>query len=150
MKPIQIQIHGSTTKSPQEICAALLDTERWADFGGYSFLPGIKHASFETRTPEVTGSKIKVQNTDGSSHTEEILEWDVQKKVVLKFQEFTPPLKNFASHFIETWEFETTATGTLTTRSMVMHPIGVGGWLILLPISRLMKKAFEKNASQFS
>ena len=150
MKPIQIQIYGSTTKSPQEICADLLDTERWSDFGGYSILPGIKHASFETRTPEVTGSKIKVQNTDGSSHTEEILEWDVQKKVVLKFQEFTPPLKNFASHFIETWEFETTATGTLTTRSMVMHPMGVGSWLILLPISKLMKKAFEKNASQFS
>ncbi|HNB41395.1 MAG TPA: hypothetical protein PLG52_07835 [Anaerolineales bacterium] len=150
MKPIQIEIHGVTSKSSEEICAALLDTERWSDFGGYSILPGIKHAHFEIRTPEVLGSRIIVQNTDGSAHIEEIVEWDPAKKVILKFQAFTPPLKNIASHFIETWEFERINTETHTKRSMSMYPNHLFGWLILLPISRLMKKAFEQNAKQFS
>lgn len=150
MKPIQIEIHGVTSRSSEEICNTLLDTERWSDFGGYSILPGIKHAHFEIRTPEVVGSKINVQNTDGSAHVEEIVEWDPAKKVVLKFQAFTPPLKNIASHFIETWEFERVNDETHMKRNMSMYPYNLFGWLILLPISSLMKKAFEQNARQFS
>ena len=150
MKPIQIEIHGVTSRSSEEVCNALLDTERWVEFEGYSILPGIKHAHFEIRTPEVVGSKINVQNTDGSAHVEEIMEWDPAKKVVLKFQAFTPPLKSIASHFIETWEFERVNAETHTKRSMSMYPYNLFGWLILLPISRLMKKAFEQSARQFS
>jgi hypothetical protein len=33
---------------------------------------------------------------------------------------------------------------------MTMYPRGVFGWLMLVPISRLMKKAFEKNLVQLS
>jgi hypothetical protein len=148
MKPISIQIQRTNKRSSEEICSAFLDTERWSEFEGYSILPGIEHAQFEVRTPEYVGSRIKVQNKDGSGHVEEIMEWDTTRKVVLKFQDFTPPLKHLATHFIETWEFQKTAAGTLTIRRMDMFPIGFMGWLTLLPISRLMKKAFEKNAEQ--
>ncbi|MFN8382847.1 MAG: SRPBCC family protein [Anaerolineales bacterium] len=148
MKPIEISIHGHTKRSPQEICAEFLDTERWSDFKGYFILPGIKRASFESKTPSIIGSRIKVQNTDGSSHVEEIIEWDVENKIALKFQEFDSPLKNFATHFIETWKFSPSNNGTEITRSITMYCKGVLGWLMLLPISRLMKKAFEKNATQ--
>jgi hypothetical protein len=148
MKSIDIKIYGHTRKSPEEICAELLDTERWSDFKGYSILPGIEQACFELRTQDVVGSRIRVKNTDGSSHVEEIIEWDVQKKVVLRFQDFSPPLKHLATHFIETWTFSRSDTGTKLSRSMSMYPKGWAGWLMLLPISRLMKKAFEVSAEQ--
>jgi hypothetical protein len=148
MKPIAIKIVGHNKKSPQEICTEFLDTERWPEFQGYSILPGIKQAHFETKTPGMVGSRIKVQNTDGSSHVEEIIEWDVDNRMALKFQEFTPPLQHLATHFVEAWEFKKSANGTDVSRSMTMYPKGLLGWLMLLPISRLMKKAFEKNASQ--
>jgi hypothetical protein len=147
MKPIEIKLIGHTRKSPQEICAALLNTERWPDFQGYSILPGIKLAYFETRTPDLMGSRIRVQNTDGSSHVEEIIAWDEANRVAFRFQEFSAPLKNLATHFVESWEFNHTAEGTDMSRSMTLFPKGILGWFMLMPISRLMKKAFEKNAA---
>ena len=148
MKPIEITILGQTQKSPQEICSELLDTNCWSEFKGYSILPGIQNAHFETRTPTVIGSRIKVQNTDGSSHIEEIIEWDIVNKVAMKFQEFDPPLSYLATHFIEEWSFSTSNNETEISRSMTLYPKGFYGWLMLLPISRLMKKAFEKNLPQ--
>ena len=76
MKSIEVKIVAHIKKSSQEICREILDTERWSEFKGYSILPGIEKAQFETKTPELVGSRIKVQNTDGSSHVEEIIEWD--------------------------------------------------------------------------
>lgn len=148
MKPIEIKIVGHIRKSSPEICKEILDTERWSEFKGYSILPGIKSAQFEVKTPEIIGSRIKVQNNDGSSHVEEIIEWDVANRIALRFQEFNSPLNNLATHFIETWEFCNSPNGTEASRIMVMYPKGVFGRLILIPISKLMKKAFEENLRQ--
>jgi hypothetical protein len=150
MKPVEIKIVGRVQKSSSEICTEILDTERWSEFEGYSILPGIEKAHFEVKTPELVGSRIKVQNKDGSSHVEEIIEWDVDNRIVLRFQEFNSPLKNLATHFIETWEFRKSADGTEASRIMTMYPKGLPGWLMLIPISKLMKKAFEKNLQQTS
>jgi hypothetical protein len=149
MKPVEVKIVGHIQKSSQEICKEILDTERWSEFKGYSILPGIKSAQFEVKTPEVVGSRIKVQNNDGSSHIEEIIEWDVANRIQLKFQEFNSPLKNLTTHFIETWEFRKSPTsGIEASRTMSMYPKGIFGWLMLIPISKLMKKAFEENLRQ--
>ena len=148
MKPIEIKIVGLIRKPSPEICQEILDTERWSEFRGYSILPGIKSAQFEVKTPQIIGSRIKVQNNDGSSHIEEIIEWDVSNRIALRFQEFDSPLRNLATHFIETWEFRKSSEGTEASRIMTMYPKGVLGWLMLIPISRLMKKAFEENFRQ--
>jgi hypothetical protein len=145
MKPIEIEVHGHLPQSSQEICSMLLELERWPDFTGYSILPGIESARFEVRTPEVVGSRIRVKNKDGSSHVEEIIAWDPSRQVVMRFQDFDAPLKNLASHFVETWSFTPSTNGVDATRSMAFHPKGPVGWLMLLPISRLMKKAFEEE-----
>ncbi len=150
MKPIEIKIVRHVQKSSPEICTEILDTERWPEFEGYSILPGIKSAHFEVKTPEFVGSRIRVQNKDGSSHVEEIIEWDVANRIALRFQEFNSPLQNLATHFIETWEFRKSPDGTEASRIMTMYPKGLFGWIMLIPISKLMKKAFEKNLSQTS
>ncbi len=148
MKPIDIKISGYTQKSTHEVCSEFLDTDRWSDFKGYLILPGIENAHFEMKTPGLVGSRIKVHNKDGSSHIEEIIEWDVVNRVALRFQEFDSPLKYLATHFIEAWNFRKKDTGTEVIRTMTMYPTGVFGWLILVPISQLMKKAFEINSAQ--
>lgn len=148
MNPIEVGTTALIQKSPQEICAELLDTERWPEFEGFAFLPGIERARFETRTPDLIGSRIRVHNKDGSSHVEEIVEWDVANRVALRFQEFSPPLQHFASHFIETWTFRASSEGTEASRTMAMYPKNFLGWLVLFPISKLMKMAFEKNVER--
>lgn len=148
MKPIEIKIIGYTQKPFQEICLELLDTARWSEFEGYFILPGIESACFETKTPDMVGSRIKVQNKDGSSHVEEIIEWNVVNKVALRFQEFDSPLKHLATHFVETWRFRELDNRTEISRIMTMYPKGLIGWLMSVPISRLMKRALEKNLMQ--
>jgi hypothetical protein len=148
MKPIEIRIIGVTRKSPQKLCVEFLDTERWSEFQGYAILPGIEHAYFETKTSGWVGSRINVQNKDGSSHIEEIIDWDMGNRVALRLQDFNSPLQHLATHFVETWEFSQSANGTEVARTMTMYPKSTLGWLMLLPISRLMKKAFEKHLVQ--
>jgi hypothetical protein len=146
MKPIEIKVIGKVKKSSEEICSLFLNTERWSDFKGYSILPGIKAAEFTVKTSNLVGSRIKVQNTYDSSHVEEIIEWDIKNRIALKFQDFSAPLNKFATYFIEVWKFNAIENGTKIERSMTMYPKGFLGWIILLPISQLMKKAFEKHS----
>jgi hypothetical protein len=148
MKPIKVKITGQTPMSSREICSEFLDTESWSKFEGYSILPGIEKAYFETKTAALVGSRIKVHNKDGSTHMEEIIEWDVENRITLRFEGFQPPLQNFATHFIEMWEFRKSGDGTEVTRMMSLFPKGGFGWLMLLPISVLMKKSLEKNSIQ--
>ena len=91
------------------------------------------------------GSIIKVINSDGSRHIEEIIHWDVDKKIEIQFYDFHSPLQYFASHFIETWEFNKVGDVTDMTRTMTMYPKGLLGWIFLKPLSLLMKKSFENN-----
>lgn len=150
MKPIEVITNDLIKKTSAEICDEILNIDRWKEFKGYSILPGIKNARFDVRTPEVIGSRINVLNTDGSSHVEEIIEWDVEKRISLKFQEFNSPVRNLATHFIETWEFRKSEKGTETIRRMTMYPKGFFGWMILIPISILMKKALAENLRQIN
>jgi hypothetical protein len=150
LRPIEINTYRLVNKSPQVICSYIQDTDQWSKFEGYFILPGIDKADFEKRTEAVVGSRIKVRNKDGTSHIEEIIEWDENRKVVLRFQEFKSPLKNFAAHFFEEWKFAASEKGTKITRIMKMYPKNLLGWLILKPISLLMKKALEKNLIQLA
>lgn len=145
MKPIEIRVTARSPKSPRELCAEFLDTDRWTEFEGYLFLPGVRRAEVETRTPVMVGTRIRVQNTDGSAHLEEIIEWDAPRRIAVKFGEFQPPLSHLATHFIEAWDFRETGAGTHVVRTMRMYPKSVFGWLALRLVAILMKRAFEKQ-----
>ena len=145
MKPIEIQVTARSSKTPQQLCTGFLDTERWPEFEGYLFLPGVQKAEVVLRTQDMVGTRIRVQNTDGSSHVEEIIEWDPARRIAVQFGEFQPPLSRLATHFVETWQFRETDQGTEITRGMEMVPKGMIGWLVLRMVAILMKKAFEKQ-----
>lgn len=150
MKPIEIAISGHIRKPSDEICAEFLKLERWSEFKGYLFLPGIRNAEIVRQTPGIVGTRIKVHNSDGSTHTEEIIEWDVERRIALRFGNFQPPLENLATHFIETWHFKRAGDGTDVTRTMAMYPKSFWARLMLGPISLLMKKSLERNVKQLS
>lgn len=145
MTPITIRVTALTAKSPQEWCDEFLDTDRWPEFEGYMFLPGVRKAHVEVRTPGMIGTRIRVQNTDGSSHVEEIIGWDTERRIAVQFGEFQPPLSQFATHFVETWAFRETGKGTEVVRGMEMYPRGVLGRVVLRVVAVLMKRAFENQ-----
>src|SRR5687767_6576139 len=88
------------------MCDLTAQVERWPEFEGYGIVPGIANAAFETRTDGMIGSHVRVQNRDGSSHTEEFIDWVPGKRVLIRMSGFSKPLGYLADHFLEEWRFE--------------------------------------------
>lgn len=148
MPPITISLVAQVRSTPQAMCAAFLDLNRWPEFKGYALLPGIRAAHFQTRTPNLVGSRIQVHNTDGSSHLEEIIAWDEATGLAVKFHSFSPPVQHLATHFIETWALRRVGDQTEATRTLTMYPKNWLGWLVLLPMSQLMRQAFARQLAE--
>jgi len=148
MKPITFSCTETLPLAPEEIAGQILDLANWPGFTGYGPLPGIKAASFEARTPAVLGTRIKVTNTDGSSHVEEIVEWEPDRRLRLDMKDFSQPLSRLATGLVETWEFERLGDGTRVTRSFEMHPKSLLARPALWLISFLLKRAVARHLRQ--
>jgi Polyketide cyclase / dehydrase and lipid transport len=148
MKPIALSCEEILSLKPEDIAEQILDVSKWPQFTGFAFIPGIKAAMFEVRTPEVVGSRIRVTNTDGSSHVEELVEWNPNRRLKLRMQEFSPPLSRLASHFEETVEFEQIGAQTKVIRSLELHARSSLTRIVLVALSWFLKKAIAKHLRQ--
>jgi hypothetical protein len=150
MKPIRFCCQATLPQRPEEIASQILDLSKWPEFNGYGVLPGIKQAEFETRTEKTVGTRIRVLNRDGSTHVEEIIEWEPTRRLILRMQEFSPPVSRLASGFDETWEFQATDAGTHVVRSFAMHPKTLLTKPALWLISFLLKQAIIRHLRQIA
>lgn len=148
MRPIRFRCEAILHHAPEAIASQILDLTNWPKFQGYGFLPGIKSAEFELRTPAVVGTRIRVCNLDGSSHVEEIAEWDPARRLRLHFTDFSPPVLRLATGFDETWEFERIDGATKVTRSFELHPKSIAARCLLRVIAIFLKKAIARHLQQ--
>jgi hypothetical protein len=102
MKPITFSCEETLLLAPEDIARQVLDLTKWPDFNGFGPIPGIKVAEYEVQTPGIVGSRIRVTNQDGSSHVEEIVEWEPDHRLRLEMKEFSAPLSRLATGFEET------------------------------------------------
>jgi hypothetical protein len=145
MKPITFSCRETVRFAAEEIAHQILDLPRWSDFLGYWPIPGINSAEFVVETPAVVGSRIRVINTDGSTHVEEIVEWQPNERIGIRMTEFSRPLSRFATHFEETWEFKQCDGGIGVLRSFKLYPKSLLARVPLLLISFLLKRAIDRN-----
>ena len=145
MQPITFSCEENLPLAPADIARHMLDLSRWPQFHGYGPIPGIKTATFDLQTPGIVGSRIRVTNQDGSSHIEEIVEWEPNHRLQLQMKEFSPPLSRLATGFEETWAFNRIKNGTHVTRSFRLHPKSTLGSLLLQGISFLLKRAVTRH-----
>jgi uncharacterized protein YndB with AHSA1/START domain len=103
MKPITFTCEETLPLAPEDIARQILDLTKWPEFHGYGPIPGIKVAEFEVQTPGIVGSRIRVTNGDGSSHVEEIVEWEPNHRLRLEMMAFSAPLSRLATGFEEMW-----------------------------------------------
>jgi hypothetical protein len=148
MKPICFECEETLRLSPGEIVQQMLDAANWPAFQGFGVIPGIKVATFEAKTPEIVGSRIRVINTDGSSHLEEIVEWQPDRRLTLHMTEFSSPVSRLATRFEETWNFEPQSSGTKVLRSFQLHARSALTWPLLWMVSILLKKAIVRSLRQ--
>lgn len=149
MNPVSFSCIATLNLAPDDIARQILDVTKWTEFKGYGPLPGIKAAQFEIRTPEVVGSRIRVTNSDGSSHVEEIVEWQPSTCLHLRMTEFSAPLSRWATAFDETWVFTRPDDSTArVTRTLDLHPRSRLGRVVLWLISFLLKAAIARHLAQ--
>ncbi len=129
----------------ERIFARMLELESWSSFRGYGPIPGIRAARFLERTPELVGSRIAVENLDGSRHVERIAVWREPHAIEMHMSELSPPLSRLATHIVETWRFEPTPEGTRATRAFELHPRGLAGRLMLPLIAFLLGRAAARH-----
>ena len=143
--PIRFSVQACLPLAPGDIAAKMLDVSEWANFPGYGPLPGIRSAEFETKTPRIVGSRIRVVNRDGSRHVEEIVEWEPDRRIQMRLFGFSAPLSAVAECFVETWEFEPSPGGTKVVRSFEMFPKSIWAMPALWALAPLLKQAIAKH-----
>ena len=112
-----------------------------AGFQGYFVLPGNKVAEFEIKSPGVVGSRIQVVNTDGSTHVQEIVEWQADQRIEMHMNEFSAPLSRLAPGIEERWDFTRIGCTTRANRSCKLYRKSMMTRPVLWLISILLKKA---------
>jgi hypothetical protein len=145
VKPITFTCEETLPLAAEDIARQILDLAKWPEFHGYGPIPGIKVAVFDVQTPGIVGSRIRVTNLDGSSHVEEIVEWQPDHRIRLEMKEFSPPLSRLATGFEETWEFKRTENGTHVTRSFQLQAKSFLARLPLRVISFFLKRAIARH-----
>jgi len=148
MNPITFSCEATLALAPEDIAAQILDLTKWPGFHGYGPIPGIKAAEFDFQTTGVVGTRIRVTNLDGSSHIEEIIEWQPDHRLRLEIKEFSPSLSRLATRFEETWEFKRVEGGTHVTRSFQLHAKSRLARLLLWAISFLLKRAIARHLQE--
>jgi hypothetical protein len=145
MTPITFACEDTLPLAPEDIAQQILDLSKWPEFHGYGPIPGIKTAVFDVQTPGVIGTRIRVTNCDGSSHVEEIVEWQPCRRVRLEFKEFSPPLSRLATTFEEIWDFEQLGDQTRVSRSFLIHAKSRLARCLLWMMSVLLKRAIARH-----
>ena len=146
--PIRFTREDVLKNTPEEIAAHILDLSNWSDFTGYGIIPGIEQAEFEIRTPEVVGTRIRAKNRDGSTHVEEIVAWDLPRRLQLRIHDFSAPVCYIADHFDEFWEFTVVEEGTHITRSMELYARSFFTRPLLWLISLWLRRAIAKHLAE--
>ena len=93
----------------------------------------------------MVGSRIRVQNTDGSTHVEEITAWEPGVQVAMRLGEFTPPLCHLAHHFTEEWRFAGDNGATQVTRTFALFPKHAVTRPLLWLIAQLFQRAIARQ-----
>jgi hypothetical protein len=145
MNPITFSCEATLPHSPEAIAGQILDPTKWPDFHGYGPIPGIKAAEFAVRTPGIVGSRFTVTDEYGSSHIEEIVEWQPDHRVRLEMREFSAPLCWLATRFEETWAFQRLDGETRVTRSFQLYPRSALTKPLLGLVAFFLRRAIARN-----
>lgn len=145
VKPITFSCTAILPMAPEAIAEQVLNVERWSEFQSFLFMPGIRSARYEVRTPTIVGSRIRVENTDGSRHVEEIVAWHPGRGLQMRLGEFSAPLDHLAERFEETWEFHPDGPRTRVVRRFELHARSYFTRPMIWMISWLLRAAVDRQ-----
>jgi hypothetical protein len=118
--------------------------DNWSNFHGYGIVPGITEATHAETTlpanaPLQPGARIRVKNTDGSVHHEEIHIYVPGRRYSLRVE---PPNNLLVSSIMEEVELEPVGTGCRMVRRFTLIP----RFRALLPLVALLSHLMMRRA----
>lgn len=147
---ITFSITVESTVTPEAICENLFDVAQWTSFHGYGPVPGIVKATTKAPGNPIVGTVIDVENRDGSRHIETIESFDPGISLVMRISDFTPPLRNLATHFIERWDFSMGDVTYRIKRTFELYPKSALTSPLLWLLSRFLQKAVKIHTYQLA
>jgi hypothetical protein len=91
------------------------------------------------------GSRIRVTNSDGSTHVEQIVEWQPDHRLGLQMLDFSPPLSRLATRIDETWDLKKIEAATEVTRSFELQAKSTFARPFLWLITLLLRQAIARH-----
>ena len=88
---------AETTHTAEAIVERIFDVSRWTDFTGYGPIPGIRSVAVEPGPDGRTATRFFVTNTDGSQHRETVIDYQPGRRLVLRMDGFSAPLRHLAA-----------------------------------------------------
>jgi len=142
---INLSVAFETSLSPDDSIREILDVEKWITFKGYGPIPGVASAKSVASEGSIIGTKIFVENTDGSKHIETITSYVPQQSLEMHISNFTSPMQILATHFVERWEFYGNSTPYFVTRTFQLYPKSKLTFIPLWIISWFLKVAIARH-----
>lgn len=147
---ITFQVSVETSLSPAAVFEAFFCLDNWGSFKGYGPIPGIKSVELVKETDSKVGTIFRVSNSDGSSHEETVVEYEMERLLVLKMDSFTSPLNKIASHFMERWHVQSRGGKYYIERSFELYPKNMFGKIVLRIVSLFLRRAIENHTKDFA
>lgn len=126
--------------SPEITFAFITDLSRWDSFRGSGPLPGIVRASLDG-TSMGPGARVRVENTDGSVHHENFVDFVPGKGLQIRM-ELSPPASFVLAGIDEQVELSAEGEGCRIRRRFVLRP----RWFFLWPMAWVLCNVFLKRA----
>ncbi len=142
---VTFRVTATTPASPEDIVDNIFEVANWTRFQGWGPIPSIVAVEMSQPTGSRVGTIFKVENSDGSTHEESVLELAPNHRLTMRMDKFSPPLNKIADHFIERWHFRIQDGRTFLTREFELHPRGFAAGILLRPIASLLKKAIQRH-----
>lgn len=138
-------------RSPDETFTYIVTLANWTEFRGYGFLPGIVEASLPDGAPippasrqVALGSRIRVENTDGSVHHEVVQAFEPGRRYAIRM-ELAPPVSYLMARIDERVDLEATPTGTRVTRTFDVVPRGWWTAPLVWLVAKVLRRAVVRH-----
>ncbi len=142
---IQFTTAMESSKPAEEILSRIFDPGEWSSFTGWGMIPGVARVQVSNASPDRVGTVFSVENTDGSTHRETVVEYEPERRLVMEMEGFSEPLSRIAIRFVETWELAETPGGTRVQRTFVLYPATGLGAVVLRVIALFLRQAVKRH-----
>ena len=145
MEAIRFVTESTYRGSPEAVIEKIFNPSEWKTFSGWAIIPAVREVTISEFCDEKIGTIFSVENADGSTHREIVVNHTPGKLLEMRMDRFSRPLAWISDYFLETWRFERLGEATQMQRIFELHARNALGKILLIPIAFCLKRAIHSH-----